>query len=158
MTDMNIKPGHLARRFQQIAVAIFHAEVEAVGSDVTPVQYAALSTLRDNPGIDQATLAAAIAYDRPTITGVVDRLEQKGLLTRRVSDRDRRARVLQITAAGEAELDRIEPAVQAAQRTILRGLDAEEAAVFLRLLHKAIDATADLGRVLQREVPAAGGE
>ena len=156
MTDMKARPGHLARRFQQIAVAIFHAEVEKVGSDLTPVQYAALATLRGNPGIDQATLAAAIAYDRPTITGVIDRLEQKGLITRRVSDRDRRARVLQITEAGEAELDRIEPAVDAAQHVILRGLDADEAAVFLRLLHKAIDATADLGRVLHRDPPGTG--
>ena len=31
MTDNNDKPGHLARRFQQIAVAIFHAEVEEAG-------------------------------------------------------------------------------------------------------------------------------
>jgi hypothetical protein len=34
-------PGHLARRFQQIAVAVFLAEVEEAGFDLTPVQYAA---------------------------------------------------------------------------------------------------------------------
>ena len=74
MTDNNDMPGHLARRFQQIAVAIFHAEVEEAGYDLTPVQYAALTTIRTHPGIDQATLAGLIAYDRTTITGVVDRL------------------------------------------------------------------------------------
>jgi len=90
--DQHDMPGHLARRFQQIAVAVFLAEVEAAGYDLTPVQYAALATVRTNPGIDQITLAGLIAYDRTTITGVVDRLVQKGLLVRRASSRDRRAR------------------------------------------------------------------
>src|SRR6266566_505356 len=97
MTDTNDKPGHLARRFQQIAVAVFHAEVEEAGYDLTPVQYAALATIRAHPGIDQATLAGLIAYDRTTITGVVDRLMQKGLLVRKASRTDRRAHALQIT-------------------------------------------------------------
>ncbi len=72
--DNNEMPGHLARRFQQIAVAVFLAEVEDAGFDLTPVQYAALAAISTNPGIDQVTLAGLIAYDRTTITGVVDRL------------------------------------------------------------------------------------
>ena len=39
----------LARRFQQIAVAIFHTEVEEAGYDLTPVQYAALTTIGTRP-------------------------------------------------------------------------------------------------------------
>ena len=85
MTDNNDKPGHLARRFQQIAVAVFHAAVEDAGYDLTPVQYAALTTVGMQPGIDQATLAGLIAYDRTTITGVVDRLVQKGLVVRQAT-------------------------------------------------------------------------
>lgn len=77
MKDNNDMPGHLARRFQQIAVAVFLAEVEDAGFDLTPVQYAALATIKANPGLDQVTLAGLIAYDRTTITGVVDRLVQK---------------------------------------------------------------------------------
>lgn len=71
--DNNDMPGHLARRFQQIAVAVFLAEVEDAGFDLTPVQYAALATIKANPGLDQVTLAGLIAYDRTTITGVIDR-------------------------------------------------------------------------------------
>ena len=146
VTDNNDKPGHLARRFQQIAVAIFHAEIVAAGHDLTPVQYAALSTIKTRPGIDQVTLAGLIAYDRTTITGVVDRLVQKGLLVRQANSRDRRARVLQITDQGQRTLDGIEPAVEAAQRIMLRGLTADEAEQFMRLLRKAIDAGNDLSR------------
>jgi MarR family transcriptional regulator, temperature-dependent positive regulator of motility len=151
MTDTNDKPGHLARRFQQIAVAVFHAEVEAAGYDLTPVQYAALSTITTHPGIDQATLAGLIAYDRTTITGVVDRLVQKGLIVRQANSRDRRARELQITDEGRRVLCGIEPAVEAAQRLMLRGLTADEADAFLRLLRKAIAAGNELSRAPLRE-------
>lgn len=140
INGMNDRPGSLARRYQQIAVAIFHAEVGAAGSDITPVQYAALVELPSHPGIDQATLAGLIAFDRTTIGGVIDRLAQKGLLTREVSATDRRARALEITDEGRALLDRVEPAVMAAQRLILNGLDGDEAAEFLRLLRKLVDA------------------
>lgn len=146
MTDMNDRPGHLARRFQQIAVAIFHAEVGEAGYDLTPVQYAALAEIGARPGIDQVTLAGLIAYDRTTITGVVDRLVQKGLLVRRASETDRRARSLQATDAGLEVLARIEPAVERAQQVMLRGLTDDEAGEFLRLLRKAIDAANDLSR------------
>ena len=146
MSDTNDKPGHLARRFQQIAVAIFHAEVEAAGYDLTPVQYAALGTVATHPGLDQATLAGLIAYDRTTITGVVDRLVQKGLLLRQANSADRRAHKLQMTDQGRRVLDGIEPAVEAAQRIMLRGLSTAEAGELMRLLRKAIAAGNDLSR------------
>jgi MarR family transcriptional regulator, temperature-dependent positive regulator of motility len=158
VSDNNDKPGHLVRRFQQIAVAIFHAQVEEAGYDLTPVQYAALVAIRTNPGIDQATLAGQIAYDRTTITGVVDRLEQKGLLARRLSSKDRRAHALQITDAGRRTLRGIEPAVEAAQRTMLRGLTADEAQQFLRLLRKAIDAANELSRAPLRMASTDAGK
>src|SRR5215472_16533670 len=120
--DNNEMPGHLARRFQQIAVAVFLAEVEQAGYDLTPVQYAALAAISGNPGIDQVTLAGLIAYDRTTITGVVDRLVQKGLIARQENSRDRRARELKVTPVGRKTLSGITPAVEAAQRTMLRGL------------------------------------
>jgi len=149
--DNNEMPGHLARRFQQIAVAVFLAEVEDAGFDLTPVQYAALSAIKANPGIDQVTLAGLIAYDRTTITGVVDRLVQKGLLVRHPSSRDRRARELQITDSGKRTLRGITPAVEAAQRSMLRGLTGKEGADLMRLLRKAIAAGNELSRAPLRD-------
>ena len=151
MRDNNEMPGHLARRFQQIAVAVFLAEVGEAGFDLTPVQYAALAAIRTNPGIDQVTLAGLIAYDRTTITGVVDRLVQKGLLVRHASSRDRRARELQITEAGKRTLRGITPAVEAAQQTMLRGLTEKEGADLMRLLRKAIAAGNELSRAPLRD-------
>jgi DNA-binding MarR family transcriptional regulator len=144
-------PGHLARRFQQIAVAVFLAEVETTGYDLTPVQYAALAAISDNPGLDQVTLAGLIAYDRTTITGVVDRLAQKGFVARHESSRDRRARELKITTTGRRALRDITPAVEAAQQIMVRGLSDKEAKELIRLLQKAITAGNALSRAPLRE-------
>lgn len=154
MRDVSEMPGHLARRFQQIAVAIFHAEVGAAGFDITPVQYAALVAVAKNPGIDQATLAGLIAYDQTTIGGVVDRLVQKNFLTRRISDKDRRARELLVNDEGSQALRDMEPAVEAAQRIMLRGLTFDEATELLRLLGKAIESANDLSRAPLRDASA----
>ncbi len=146
MTVTHDMPGHLARRFQQIAVAVFLTEIEEAGYDLTPVQYAALAALGSNPGIDQVTLAGLIAYDRTTITGVVDRLVQKGLVARHESSRDRRARELELTEAGKRTLRAATPAVERAQEILLRGLSEKEAKELVRLLQKAIAAGNELSR------------
>jgi DNA-binding MarR family transcriptional regulator len=155
MKDLNDKPGHLARRFQQIAAAVFHAEMEDAGFDLTPVQYAALAAIGTHAGMDQATLAGVIAYDRTTITGVVDRLVQKALVERTPSSRDRRAHNLLITKSGQQTLASIEPAVEAAQRSMLRGLNAAEAKELMRLMRKAIEAGNELSRAPMREITSA---
>ncbi len=152
MTDIHDMPGHLARRFQQIAVAVFLAEVEKAGYDLTPVQYATLAAVSANPSIDQVTLAGLIAYDRTTITGVVDRLVQKGLVSRQESSRDRRARELKLTPAGRKTLAGIATAVEAAQRLMLRGLSQQEANELVRLLQKAITAGNELSRAPLRDL------
>ena len=71
MYEVHAMPGHLIRRLQQIAVSVFTERVTKAGFDITPVQFAALSTIAENPGLDQASLAGLIAYDRVTIGGVV---------------------------------------------------------------------------------------
>ncbi len=158
MRNFNEMPGHLARRFQQIAVAVFHGEVGEAGFDLTPVQFAALSAIEANPGLDQATLAGLIAYDRTTMGGVVDRLVQKGLAERNASSTDRRARVLQITDLGRDTLKRIDPAVDAAQHMLVRGLSEDEAETLIRLLRKAVDAGNDLSRAPQRTASTAASQ
>lgn len=146
MTDTQDMPGHLARRFQQIAVAVFLAEIEQAGFDLTPVQYAALAAIDATPGLDQITLAGVIAYDRTTITGVIDRLVQKSLVLRQASSRDRRARELTLTDRGRQTLRAITPAVEQAQAVMLRGLTRSEASELMRLLRKAIAAGNELSR------------
>lgn len=140
MLDIHAMPGHLIRRLHQISVSIFAERMAAAGHDLTPVQFGALSAVAAVPGIDQATLAARIAYDRATIGGVVDRLAAKGLVARSVSQTDRRARTLRITPAGQAMLDAVRPLVAQVQQETLAGLDAGERDAFVALLVKATEA------------------
>lgn len=139
MTFFQMMPGHLIRRLNQISTSIFQARMQDLGHDLTPVQFAALASLRDNPGIDQATLAGLIAYDRVTIGGVVDRLEAKGLLARTVNARDRRARQVLLTEAGAALLSEVVPHIDELQAEILSGLSESERATFIALATKAAD-------------------
>jgi DNA-binding MarR family transcriptional regulator len=138
ITDYSDMIGHLARRFQQIAVAVFRVEAENAGFDLTPVQYAALAAIWKNPGTDQITLAGMIAFDRTTIAGVVDRLVRKGLIERQTSSRDRRARALQVTEHGTRTLEAVAPAVAAAQEAMVHGLTSREKQDLLRILRKAV--------------------
>jgi len=134
MSEIHGMAGHQIRRLNQISQALFRERVAAAGVDLTPVQYAALATLAQRPGIDQAGLAAEIAYDKVTIGGVIDRLAAKGLVDRRPSPTDRRAKALRLTPGGEALFARVRPVVWALQEDILAGLSDEERGCFLDLL------------------------
>lgn len=139
MLPIHKMPGYLIRRAHQISTARFAARLASAGSDLTPVQFGALSAIRHHPGLDQATLAERIAYDRVTIGGVLDRLQAKGLILRSISKADRRARCLEVTPAGIALLEDLTPVVDAVQADILSGLEPEEREIFVALLKKVQD-------------------
>ena len=130
--------GHLIRRLHQQSTQVFQARTQAAGFDLTSVQFAALDAIARQPGIDQASLAATIGFDRATIGGVIDRLEHKGLVQRVVSAQDRRARQLHLTPEGEQLLAASRPVVEALQAEILAPLSAAERTAFLALAHKAL--------------------
>ena len=133
-----VMPGHLIRRLNQISTQVFASRVQGAGFDLTPVQFAAMDAIASNPGIDQAGVAALIAYDRATIGGVIDRLEQKGYVLRKVRKDDRRARELQLSSQGARVFEEILPLVTELQADILPGLDDAERSRFLDLARKAI--------------------
>ena len=146
MSALETLPGHLIRRLHQISVSVFSERMKALGVDLTAPQFAALSTVAQHPGLDQATLAGLIAHDKPTLGGVIERLEGKGLVARRKSDSDRRSKHLEITEAGAALLRRLSPVVAAVQRDILPGLTDDEYSDFIRLARKAATRGNDLSR------------
>ncbi|MEO9902077.1 MarR family transcriptional regulator [Nisaea sp.] len=138
--------GHLIRRLNQISVSVFQDSLKASGYHLTPVQYACLATLEQKPGIDQATLAGLIAYDRATIGTVLDKLEAKGLVIRRTNPRDRRAREMHLTDAGRDLYRSVTPLVQDIQTLMTEGLEPEERAEFLRLAAKLASSRNALSR------------
>jgi DNA-binding MarR family transcriptional regulator len=130
------KPGYLIRRLQQMAVSIFLEET--IEFDMTPIQYAALAAVSVYPGIDQLRIANAIGVDRTTISGVIDRLEAKNLIVRKVSGTDRRANQVFATASGTRLLADMENATNRVQDKILAPLAVTEQALFLDCLNRLV--------------------
>lgn len=142
------RPGHLIRRAQQIAVAIFMDECQAF--DLTPVQYAALVAIETNPDVDATRLSALIAFDRSTLGDVLERLESKALVARRPSPSDKRIKLVRIAPRGRRLLADVEASVERAQHRILEPLSGEDRKRLLALLTRLADAHNETSRVPQR--------
>jgi DNA-binding MarR family transcriptional regulator len=142
--DLDLQPGHAIRRLHQISVGIFLQEAGDLG--VTPVQYAVLQTVANQPGIDQRTLARNIALDASTTGGVVDRLEVRGWLERKTSPDDRRVRHLALTLSGEQALRDTVPGMLRAQEHILAPLDESQRRTFMELLRLLVTQNNELSR------------
>lgn len=135
-------PGHLIRRAQQLAVAIFMEETASY--DATPVQFAILNALMDDPGEDQITLSNRVAFDPATLGSVIGRIEAKGWVTRKADPGDKRRKLLWITPEGEKIALGMKRAVSKAQQRIVAPLDVEERVQLSVLLGKLVSGHEDL--------------
>lgn len=113
-------PGHLLRRCQQRAVDLFMEEVG--GDGPTPRQFAVLLSVFQNRGTSQTDLVRATGIDRSTLTGILQRLADRGQIARARTERDRRANTIEITSSGEAALLSSFEAVERAQSRILEAV------------------------------------
>ena len=78
--------------------------------DLSPSQFNVLNLLRFNPaGLSQTDLSRQLIMHRSNLTGLVDRLEKRGLVARREVAADRRAYSVVLTAAGSRLLRDILP-------------------------------------------------
>ena len=134
--DFSEAPGHLIRRAQQRAVAIFMEET--AGFDVTPVQFAILNALMDDPGEDQITLSGRVAFDAATSGSVLGRLEAKGWVRREADPLDKRRKLLWATPEGEQVALQMKRAVSRAQKRIVSPLNARERDQLAALLTKLV--------------------
>lgn len=130
------RPGHLIRRLQQISVALFLEETGSLG--LTTVQYAALNMAGEVPGIDQVSLSNMIAFDKTTIVKVLDRLVDKGLITRTRSTTDRRTNHLHVTSKGDEVLKRIQPMLDRSDGRILAPLGRADQRKFMEMLTQLV--------------------
>src|SRR2546423_1392967 len=68
--------------------------------DLSPIQCHVLHLIEPGRPLPMSRLAETLSCDASNVTGLVDRLESRGLVRRRLSPRDRRVKVLQLTPAG----------------------------------------------------------
>jgi DNA-binding MarR family transcriptional regulator len=140
-------PIALARRFFQVCTTAAAESVADAG--LTPQEFAVLAyvnRLVGEPDIDQSSLAERLGVDRNNTSLLVERLESKGLLERRVNGEDRRARLVRLTPRGEKLHNRLYPKAFAGQQRILASLKPAEREMLLDLLVRVIESNRALAR------------
>ena len=134
--DFRRAPGHLIRRAHQVSWALFMEETS--GFDVTPVQFAILSALLEDPGEDQVTLARKVAFDPATFGSVIARLEGRGWVRRVPDTADRRRKLLWVTPEGAELAVKMRRAVGKVQQRILEPLAPAEREQLVALLDRLV--------------------
>ncbi len=96
--------------------------------DLSPSQFNVLNLLYDQPaGCTQIELSRRLIMHRSNVTGLVDRLETRGLVCREDSPTDRRAFNVLLTPAGKKLIRQIQPHYYRAAETVWNGLPVERA-------------------------------
>lgn len=109
---------------------------------VTAAQLNCLLALHENGPLPPSQISKMVMVKSSTITGIIDRLEQKGLLRRLRNSPDRRVITIQLTASGEKLADNAPPPIQ---QKILDGLaklskgDIERIVNSLRMITRMLD-------------------
>jgi len=133
--DLGILPGLIGFQLRSAQLAVFQHFNRSLGdAGISPPQFGTLVLIEANPGISQSAVAAALRFDRSTLVQIIDRLEDRGLVVREPSSRDRRTHALKLTAKGERLLADLKRRVQAHEAAIAAALSDAERDSLVRLL------------------------
>jgi DNA-binding MarR family transcriptional regulator len=120
---------HASRpRFQEVA-AQFH---------LSPPQVRALGVLDPGRPVPMSELAEALHCDNSNVTGIVDRLEDRGLVERRSATHDRRVKMLVVTERGAELRARLAERLDEAPPALAR-LSAEDQQALRDIMRRALE-------------------
>jgi DNA-binding MarR family transcriptional regulator len=124
------------------AVQAFHRTVDAkvVEYDLTSMQWAPLLLLASGRASTAAELARCNNVDTSTMTRMLDRLESKGLITRKRNSNDRRVFDLDLTDEGRRLAQKIPFLIAESLNQHLQGFTREEFEIMEKLLQRFIAA------------------
>jgi MarR family transcriptional regulator, 2-MHQ and catechol-resistance regulon repressor len=95
-------------------------------SGLTHAQFDIIATLGNTPGMTYKELGEKTLITKGTLTGVIDRLEQKGLVTREQSTEDKRSFFIRLTGRGEATFDEVFPQVIAHCKQLFSAYESKD--------------------------------
>jgi len=128
--------GYLLRRAHQRASAVFAGRFAEF--HLTATQFAALAKISDEEEVSQNRLGRLTAMDPATMKGVIGRLADRGLISGRADDQDRRRMQWCLTDTGAALLAQAQGSGFTVTEETLAPLTPRERATLLRLLAKIV--------------------
>lgn len=134
MSDVSQGVGFLLAKAYQRACALYKEQFG--GYDLTPQQFGLMRFLWEEDGITQVELSNRCQIDRTTIGGLVDRLENSGLVQRLPHPDDRRAYRIALTEKGRELEAELKPLGEELHRRILEPLTTAEVETLTTILQK----------------------
>lgn len=134
MSEVSRSVGFLLAKAYQRACALYKEQFE--GHELTPQQFGLMRFLWEEDGITQVELSNRSQIDRTTIGGLVDRLENSGLLQRLPHPEDRRAYRIALTEKGRSLEAELKPLEEELHRKIFEPLNHTEIETLITILQK----------------------
>ena len=107
--------------------------------DVTPAQIHVLHYLYHHGNeAPQCDVTAHLKVKPSTANGILDRMEEKGLLRRTISAADARKRLVTLTEKGQSQQEMLRQKFEETEHLMVKGLSAEETRQLHALLHRVI--------------------
>ncbi|MGH9969451.1 MAG: MarR family winged helix-turn-helix transcriptional regulator [Pyrinomonadaceae bacterium] len=140
-----LSPIHKASR--QVTLYLEHATTEL---GVSPAEGHLLSYLRTYAPCPVSELERVFGHKRSTLTSMLDRLAERGLLTRQVNADDRRSFMIELTLGGRRLAGKLQKTLEAFEQRVKEQINAKQMAGF-RAVMEAIAKVTDV-KVREREV------
>ena len=136
--DKTASAGFLANHMARLFAAGLQRRVAPLG--LAPAQFMVLLELWQDDGLTQRDLVERLDVEQATMANTLARMDRDGLITRRPSETDRRARVVETTPKARAMREAAIAAAKAQNEAALAGLTGTERDELLRLMRKVIGA------------------
>lgn len=105
-------------------------------TDLTLGQPKVLDYLKDHDGVSQREIAAGCFIEAGSLTSILNRMEEKGLIERKMLNGNRRTFHIFMTEAGKKNQKLIEEAFVQIEEIALYNISEEEQKIFMELFHR----------------------
>ena len=137
--DFDILPQLVGHHIGRAYRALFDHFCQTTAEyDITPRQFVALVLIDSNPGSSQTIISRAAGIERSTMVSLVDILEERKLVVRSRSTKDRRSYALTITEQGRDLVAKVKPLVTAHDTHVTQHLSDEDKDLMVKSLDKVM--------------------
>ena len=120
-------------------ILFFQLRVQPTGYIITPVQYGVLQCLWDEDSQTPKQIGNSLSLDGSTITGILDRLENKAFLMRNTRKEDRRTIKVELTKKGSELREPIGKIIEEVNEKALKQFSSEEKNQLKKILKRILN-------------------